>query len=136
MKVFYRVSAALFYYPFCISINWPDGIPVDKVYHPYVLANERELEWRFVSRQNNARNVLAPRFANGHAVSQYLTIEAYIVGQRDNTGDFGLQDYEIQARWMLTDQGELWADWAVFFELEIQHKNDACEFTSGLLFDK
>lgn len=136
MKAFYRVSAALLYCLFCTSTSWADGIPVDKVYHPYVLANERELEWRFTSRQNDGGNVLAQRFAYGHAVSEYLTIEAYIVGERDDTGDFGLQAYEIEARWMLTDQGELWADWGVLFELEKQHKKDIYEFTSGLLFEK
>ena len=136
MKAFYRVFGALLYSLFYISISWADGIPVDKVYHPYVLANERELEWRFTSRQNDEGNVLAQRFAYGHAVSEYLTIEGYVVGERDDTGDFGLQAYEIEARWMLTDQGELWADWGVLFELEKQHKEDTYEFTSGLLFEK
>jgi hypothetical protein len=135
MKAFYHVSAALLYSLCCISISWADGIPVDKVYHPYVLANEREFEWRFASRQNDSGNVLAQRFAYGHAVSEYLTIEGYIVGERDDTGDFGLQAYEIETRWMLTDQGELWADWGLLFELEKQHKEDIYEFTSGLLFE-
>jgi hypothetical protein len=136
MKAFYSVSAALLCCLFYMSISRADGIPVDKVYHPYVLADEQELEWRFTSRQSDDGNVLAQRFAYGHAVSEYLTIEGYIVGERDDTGDFGLQAYEIEARWMLTDQGELWADWGVLFELEKQHKKDAYEFTSGLLFEK
>ena len=96
MTAFYRVSVALLYCLFCTSISWADGIPVDKVYHPYVLANEREIEWRFTSRKNDDGNVLAQRFAYGHAVSEYLTIEAYIVGERDETGDFGLQAFEIE----------------------------------------
>jgi len=136
MKAFLRLSAALLYSLFCVPISWADGIPVDKVYQPYVLANEREFEWRFMSRQNDDGNVLAQRFAYGHAVSEYLTIEGYIVGERDDTGDFGLQAYEIEARWMLTDQGELWADWGMLFELEKQHKEDTYEFTTGLLFEK
>ena len=36
----------------------------------------------------------------------------------------------------MTDQGELWADWGMVFELEKQHKADIYEFTSGLLFEK
>jgi hypothetical protein len=136
MKAFYPASAALLCCLFYVSISWADGIPVDKVYHPYVLANERELEWRFTSRQSDDGNVLAQRFAYGHAVSEYLTLEAYIVGERDDTGDFGLQAYEIEARWMLTDQGELWADWGLLFEVEKQHKEDIYELTSGLLFEK
>lgn len=136
MKAFYRLSAALFYCLFCISLSWADGIPVDKVYHPYVMANERELEWRFTSRQNDNGNVLAHRFAYGHSISEYVTIEGYIVGERDDTGDFGLQAYEIETRWMLTDQGELWADWGMLFELEKEHQKDVYEFTSGVLFEK
>jgi hypothetical protein len=100
------------------------------------LANEQELEWRFTSRQNNGGNVLAQHFTYGHAVSEYLMIEAYIVGERDDTGDFGLQAYKIEARRMLTDQSELWVDWALLFELEKQHKKDAYEFNTGLLFEK
>jgi hypothetical protein len=136
MKTFFSVSVALLFCLFSISISWADGIQVDKVYHPYVLANERELEWRLTSRQNDDGNVLAQRFAYGHALSEYWTIEGYIVGERDDTGNFGLQAYEIEVRWMLTDQGELWADWGMLFELEKQHKEDTFEFTSGLLFEK
>jgi hypothetical protein len=136
MKTFFHISVALLYCLFSISISRADGIQVDKVYHPYVLANERELEWRLTSRQNDDGNVLAQRFAYGHAISEYVTIEGYIVGERDDTGDFGLQAYELEVRWMLTDQGELWADWGMLFELEKQHKEDIYEFTSGLLFEK
>lgn len=113
-----------------------DGIPVDKVYHPYVLANEREFEWRFISRQNDDGNVLGQRLAYGHALSDVMTIEAYIVGERDEQGDFGLQAYEIEARWMLTNQGEFWADWGAIFELEKQHKKNAYEISTGVLFEK
>jgi hypothetical protein len=136
MKAFYSVSAALLCCLFYVSISWADGISVDTVYHPYVFANERELEWRFTSRKSDDGNVLAQRLAYGHAVSEYLTFEGYIVEERDHTGDFGIQAYEIEARWMLTDQGELWADWGMLFELEKQHKEDSYEFTSGLLFEK
>lgn len=136
MKALYRLFTALLYSLFCVSISWADGIPVDKVYHPYVLANEREFEWRLTSRQNDDGNVLAQRLAYGHAISEYLTLEAYIVGERDETGDFGLHAYEIEARWMLTNQGELWADWGMLFEIEKQHRKDIYEFTSGVLFEK
>lgn len=96
MKALYRVFVVLCFCLFCISMSWTDGIPVDKVYHPYVLANEWELEQRFTSRQNDDGNGLAQRFAYGHAISKYLTIKAYIVGEKVDTGDFGLQAYEIK----------------------------------------
>jgi hypothetical protein len=43
----------------------------------WCFCNERELEWRFISRQNDNGNVLAQRFVYGHAISEYLTVEGY-----------------------------------------------------------
>jgi hypothetical protein len=115
---------------------WADGNPVDKVYHPLVVANERKVEWRLTSRQSDDKNVLAQRFAYGQAITEYLIIEAYISAERDESDDFGLQGFELEARYMLTDQGQYWADWGVLFEFEKQHDSNTFEVTSGLLFEK
>ena len=40
-----------------------------------------------------------------------MALEGYIVGERDDNGDFGLQAYELELRWQLIEQGRLWADW-------------------------
>ncbi|MFT4939612.1 MAG: hypothetical protein ACI88A_002656 [Paraglaciecola sp.] len=113
-----------------------DGAVVDKVYHPYVVANEQEFEWRFTSRQNDSGNVLSQRIAYGHSLTEYFTLEAYIIGERDENDDFGLHAYELEARWMLTDQGQYWADWGMLFELEKVHNSDQWEASTGLLFEK
>lgn len=113
-----------------------DDFEVDKVYHPYVLPNEREIEWRVTSRQNDNGNLLSHRIALGHALSERITTEFYIVAERDNQGDFGLQGYELETRWMLTEQGQYWADWGLLFELEKQHDRDNWEFSTGVLFEK
>lgn len=120
----------------CPGFAKADNFTVDKVYHPYVLPFEREVEWRFTSRQNDDGNVLLQRFAYGHAISEYVTIEGYIVAARDENGDFGFDAFEIESRWMLTDQGQYWADWGALFELEKQHDKDEWEFTTGLLMEK
>lgn len=109
---------------------------VDKVYHPYVLPFEREIEWRFMSRQNDDGNTLTQRIAFGHALSQNFTVEAYLVGARDEKDDFGLQSYELEARWMITEQGRYWADWGLLFELEKEHQENAWEYSTGLLVEK
>lgn len=109
---------------------------VDKVYHPYVLANERELEWRFTSRQNDEANVLSQRIAYGHAISDVVSLEGYLVFDRDQSDDFGLQGYQLETRWMLTEQGQYWADWGMLFEVEKEHQQDNWEATVGLLFEK
>ena len=113
-----------------------DGVVVDKVYHPYVLPNEREFEWRMLSHQNDDGNSLGHRLAYGQSLTEHLMVEVYIVGERDSTGDFGLSAYEVETRWMITEQGEYWADWGMLLEVEKEHKLDIWEVTTGLLFEK
>ena len=107
-----------------------DGVVVDKVYHPYVLPNEREFEWRMLSHQNDAGNSLGQRIAYGQSLTENIMVEVY------SNDDFGLSAYEIETRWMITEQGEYWADWGMLLEVEKQHKRDIWEFTTGLLFEK
>lgn len=116
--------------------SYADDAVVDKVYHPYVLPNEQEIEWRFVSRQLDEGNVLSQRVGYGYAVREDVSIEVYLIGERDAQQDFGLQAYEIEARWMLTEQGQYWADWGLLFELEKEHQKDNWEFATALLFEK
>lgn len=124
---------------FCLLISKPayaDGIVVDKVYHPYVLPFEREFEWRLVSHQTDSGNILAQRIGLGGAINDTMALEGYIVGERDDNGDFGLQAYELELRWQLIEQGRLWADWGALFEFEKQHNTDAYEATTGFIFEK
>lgn len=113
-----------------------DGIVVDKVYHPYVLPNETEFEWRLLSRQTSENNLLGQRIAFGKAISERLMVEAYLVGEKTADEDFGLAAYELEFRWMLTEQGEKWADWAVMLEVEKIHRRNDWEVTSGIVFEK
>ncbi len=113
-----------------------DNFTVDKVYHPYVLPFEREFEWRLTSRQNDDGNVLMQRFSFGHALSEFLILEAYVVGARDENEDFRAEGYELELRWMMTEQGQYWADWGTLFELEKQHNTDDWEVKAGLLTEK
>jgi len=117
-----------------------DGMVVDKVYHPYVLPNEREVEWRLISHQKGTStdgfNTLGQRFAYGQALSENIMLEGYLVGKRNELGDFSLSAYEIEMRWMLTDQGQYWADWGVLVEIEKEHQANTWELTSGVLIEK
>ena len=117
-------------------LSYADNFIVDKVYHPYVLPFEREFEWRLTSRQNDEGNLLMQRASFGHALSQRTILEAYVVGARDENGDFSTSSYELELRWMLTEQGQYWADWGALFELEKQHNTDDWEFKAGVLTEK
>ncbi|WP_440056988.1 hypothetical protein ACSLBF_19080 (plasmid) [Pseudoalteromonas sp. T1lg65] len=113
-----------------------DGMVVDKVYHPYVLPLEREIEWRLLSRKTEQGNVLGQRLGLGWSISETVTIEGYAIGERDHQDNFELAGYELEARWQMVEQGRYWADVGMLFELEKQHKNAAYEATAGFLFEK
>jgi len=113
-----------------------DGVVVDKVYHPYVLPNEREIEWRMMSRETDNSTQLGQRLGIGQSITENLTVEAYLVGEKLADEDYDLQEYEIELRWMMSDQGQYWADWGMLFELEKAHQVDEWEITTGILFEK
>jgi hypothetical protein len=113
-----------------------DGMVVDKVYHPYVLPNEREFEWRLMNRQTEQHSLLGQRIAFGQSISETVMLEGYLIGEKTRDEDFGLQAYEIEIRWMMTEQGEFWADWGMLFEIEKQHRSNDWEVTTGIIFEK
>lgn len=118
------------------SASLADGMVVDKVYHPYVTANEREFEWRFMTSQTDQNNLLTQRFGYGHAILEDVAMEVYAIGTRDELDNFELSAYEIEARWMLTQQGQYWADWGVVMEFEKQKAQHIYEASLGLLIEK
>lgn len=113
-----------------------DGIVVDKVYHPYVVANEREIEWRLLSSQTDTVNRLGQRIGFGYSIAEDVAIEAYMIGERDEQGDFDLSAFEFEARLMLSEQGQYWADWGAVFEFERNTLANSYELTSGLITEK
>ncbi len=109
---------------------------IDKVYHPYVLSNEREFEWRLVNRKTDSENRLAQRIALGHSVSDKLTLELYLVGEDTEMSNFSIEAYELEVRWMMTEKGQFWADWGMLFEIEKQHLKNVWEASAAILFEK
>jgi len=123
----------------CTKLAWADGRVVDKVYHPYVNALEREFEYRyFYQRQadhpNN--NAMGQKLGYGFSVSDRMALELYLNAERIHPDDYRLSGYEAELRWMLTEQGQYSADWGLLFELERQNNDDNHEFTTGVLVEK
>lgn len=116
--------------------SFADGIVVDKVYHPYVVANEREVEWRLMSSQTDEFNRLAQRIGVGYSIAEDLAVEGYIVAERDSEQDFDISAYEIEARWMITQQGQYWADWGAVFEVERNTLLNSYEASVGIISEK
>ena len=131
-----RTLLLLMFVSFYSPLVLADGIVVDKVYHPYVVANEREFEWRLLSSQTDKFNRLAQRLGVGFSISENVAIEAYIIGERDIDRNFGASAFEIEARWMITQQGQYWADWGAVFELERNTLANSYETTVGIITEK
>ena len=116
-----------------------DGTVVDKVYHPYVQPLEREFEYRFAYQkqaEHPDNNAMAQKLGYGFSIAERMALEVYVIADRVSPEDYKLSGYELELRWMLTEQGEYGADWGLLFELERQNNLDNYEFTSGLLLEK
>jgi hypothetical protein len=116
-----------------------DGTVVDKVYHPYVQPLEREFEYRFAYQkqaEHPDNNAMAQKLGYGFSIAERMALELYVIADRVSPEDYKLSGYELELRWMLTEQGEYGADWGLLFELERQNNLDNYEFSSGLLLEK
>ena len=123
----------------CMGVAWADGTVIDKIYHPYVQPLERELELRtsiedgksgqFTDRQTW-------RLGYGMAFSDNWFGELYVIGEKDSRDSFHASQYELEALWQLTEQGEYFADWGLLFEYEIGDSDDIMEFSTALLVEK
>lgn len=123
----------------CSVPAWADGRVVDKVYHPYVQPLERELEYRFAYQkqaEHPDNNAMAQKLGYGFSIAERMALEFYVMADRISPEDYKLSGYELELRWMLTEQGQYSADWGMLFELERQNNSDNYEFTSGLLMEK
>ncbi len=123
----------------CSVPAWADGRVVDKVYHPYVQPLEREFEYRFAYQkqaEHPDNNAMAQKLGYGFSIAERMALEFYVMADRVSPEDYKLSGYELELRWMLTEQGQYSADWGMLFELERQNNSDNYEFTTGLLMEK
>jgi len=125
---------------FISSIAFADGSFIDKVYHPYVQPNERELEWRWnVQKDNDDRlqdNAHKHRFAYGQSINENWFAEFYLIGEENREQDFKITAVEVEALWQITEQGEYDADWGMLFEIEHERDEDVTEVAAALLIEK
>jgi hypothetical protein len=124
----------------CISGHaLADGRVVDKVYHPYVQSWEREIEYRFAFQKqpdHPDNNSMVQKFGYGFNIADRMALEGYIEASRITPEDYQVTGYELELRWMLTEQGEYSADWGLLFELERQNALNNYELSAGLIMEK
>ena len=116
-----------------------DGAVVDKVYHPYVDALEKEIELRSIFQDpQEGLNTRAQRhqLSLGTSIGENLFGELYVVGGKSRSGSLHIDAYEAELKWQLTEQGEYAADWGLLFEYENETNADIQEVTLGILTEK
>lgn len=131
-------------YPLFCALLYPaasgaDGIVISNIEHPYVQPFEQELEWSVVVQDNQPGtddHIQSHQLAYGQSLNDRWFVEAGLIGEKSETEDFDIEAYELEAKWQLTDQGELSADWGVLFELEKEAHRDVWELAAGLLAEK
>jgi len=116
-----------------------DGSAIDKIYHPYVQPEERELELRTVI-ENNSKSPEGDqrtlRLGYGQSFNDRWFGEVYLIGSANDDDSFHLSAFEIEALWQLTEQGEFFADWGMLFELEKEKGESAAEASAAVLVEK
>jgi len=133
-KILFVTASLLF-----SSYAFADGNSVDKVYHPYVLPMETEVEWRSVIQKDNnpsLDNLQVHRLGIGRSFYENWFTEIYIIGEKTATDDFDTNKVELEAIVQLTEQGEYAADWGVLIEFARDFENNIGELAAGLLIEK
>jgi len=137
-----RKTYSLIIFSILISASrfvWADGNSVDKVYHPYVLPLETEVEWRAIfqsDKDESLDNQQVQRLGFGTSFIENWFTEIYIIGEKTGANDFNTSSVEIEAKVQLTEQGEYAADWGLLFELERNFDRNLLELAVGLLVEK
>ncbi len=135
-KIFYIIRISIF---FLSTSVFADGNSIDKIYHPYILPMETEIEWRAIfQKDENASvdNQQLHRLGIGRSFFENWFTEIYLIGEKSSTEEFDLSAIEIEAKLQLTEQGEYAADWGVLFELERELDENVGELAAALIIEK
>ena len=109
---------------------------MNRVYHPYVEQNERELEYGFTLRDLGGEQELLNRAGIGYTWNEKLFTEVYLLTESITHEGEQIRGYEVELKWQLTEQGEYWADWGLLLEAGTAKDISSHEFAVGLLWEK
>lgn len=118
---------------FLIGLCHADGSAIDKVYLPYVQPLEKEFEYRGLFKEIDGEQQSQHKLGYGASITENWFTEFYLIGEKTKE-EFIVSDYEIEAKFQLTEQGEFEIDWGMLLELEKSADADAAwEASAGLL---
>ncbi|HCS65880.1 MAG TPA: hypothetical protein DIW64_18450 [Cellvibrio sp.] len=129
----YLVRIALFLAAVCAMQVHAE---MNRVYHPYVEQNERELEYGFTLRDAGGENILLNRAGIGYAWNDKIFTEVYLLTESITHEGEQIRGYEAELKWQITEQGEYWADWGLLLEAGTAKDISSHEFAVGILWEK
>ena len=112
---------------------------IDKIYHPYVEAYRSEIEYRMLYKEDGnplKDDVQIHRLAVGHSFGERFSLEGYAIGENLPGSSFSVNNYELEGKLQLTEQGEYWADWGLLFDVERDTAINRWDALIGLLWEK
>ena len=116
-----------------------DGNSINKVEHPYVQSQEKEISFSsFYQEDKNKKNdhVTKHKLSAGRAFSDNWFGEVAISGKKNPNQSFTTSSYELEAKYQITEQGEYSADYGLLFEYENKHDTDIEEVSVSLLAER
>jgi hypothetical protein len=128
--------------PCCLAVMYQaraDGTSIDKIYHPYVQALEREVELR--SSLEDGSNAVSDdrqtwRLGYGQSLAENWFGELYLIAEQNSDQSMALSKYEAEALWQATEQGEYPVDAGLLFEFEKSRSTDSKELSTTLLLER
>jgi len=114
----------------------PAHAEMNRVYHPYVEQNERELEYGFTARDLSGDSELLNRAAMGYAWNDKIFTEIYLLTEAITHAGEQIRGYEAELKWQITEQGEYWADWGLLLEAGTASDISSHELAAGILWEK
>ena len=128
----------VFIFILLINIVSVANAKISRVYHPYVVPLEQEIEYRSLYQETNDPTDIQvlQLLGYGQSINETLFLEFYILSDQTEGQSADITAYEAEALIQLTEQGEYWADWGLVFELEKNSDISKWEFNSGVLLEK
>ncbi len=112
---------------------YADGSFIDKIYHPYVQAQEKEFEIRGRQQSDDLDTY---RIGYGQSLNDRWFSEIYLIDNELPSDNHKFAAIELEFLWQITEQGEYAADWGMLFELDHSFNDEVDEVATTVLTER